>query len=68
MNKLNLTPIGRITLIKYLIISQVTCNHLFITLPNPQPVIIKELNSIILRFLLIYDVNGVKRKIVAQKF
>lgn len=66
MNKLNLTPIGRITLIKYLIISQV--NHLFITLPNPQPVISKELNSIILRFLLIYDVNGVKRKIVAQKF
>lgn len=66
MKKLNLTPIGRITLIKYLIISQV--NHLFITLPNPQPVIIKELNSIILRFLLIYDVNGVKRKIVAQKF
>lgn len=66
MNKLNLTPIERITLIKYLIISQV--NHLFITLPNPQPVIIKELNSIILRFLLIYDVNGVKRKIVAQKF
>lgn len=66
MNKLNLTPIERITLIKYLIISQV--NHLFITLPNPQPVIFKELNSIILRFLLIYDVNGVKRKIVAQKF
>lgn len=66
MNKLNLTPIERITLIKYLIIFQV--NHLFITLPNPQPVIIKELNSIILRFLLIYDVNGVKRKIVAQKF
>lgn len=65
MNKRNLTPIGRITLIKSPIISQL--NHLFVTLPNPQPVIIKELNSIILRFLLISDVNEVKRKIVAQK-
>lgn len=65
MNRRNLTPIGRITLIKSRIISQL--NHLFVTLPNPQPVIIKELNSIILRFLLISDVNEVKRKIVAQK-
>lgn len=64
--KRNFTPIGRITHIKSLIKDQL--NHLFITLPNPQPVIMKELNSIIFRFLWNSDVDKVKRKIVTQKY
>lgn len=56
MNKHAKTQIVWIGSKKYIIISQL--NHLFITLPNPQPVIMKELNSIF-RFLWNSDVDKV---------
>lgn len=43
-NKGHTTPIGRITLIKSLIISQM--NHLFISLSTPSSKFIKDLNEI----------------------
>jgi hypothetical protein len=39
-DKRHLTPIGRITLIKFLLISQL--NHLFISLPSPSNTFIKK--------------------------
>jgi hypothetical protein len=45
----NLTPVGRITVIKSLAISKLV--HLFISLPNPSKDIIDKLNKIIFNFL-----------------
>ena len=64
--KRNLTPIGRITLIKSLLISQL--NHLFITLPNPPVSVIKDLNKLIFNFLWKSNVDKIKRKVVTQKY
>lgn len=43
-SKRHLTQIGKITLVKYFLISQL--NHLFIALPNPKSSALKELNNI----------------------
>ena len=40
----NLTPMGRITVIKSLAISQIV--HLFISLPNPSTYIVNQLNCL----------------------
>lgn len=47
--KRNLTPIGKVTLIKSLFISQL--NHLFISLPTPEISFLKSLNNILFNFL-----------------
>ena len=39
-----LTPLAKITVIKSLLLSKL--NHLFISLPNPNDLIIKQLNTI----------------------
>ena len=62
----NLTPIGRLTLIKSLLISQL--NHLFITLPSPSKETILELNDILFSSLWKSKVDKVKRKIVTQEY
>lgn len=62
LKKRNLTPIGRIAFIKSLIISHL--NHLFITLRNLEPVIIKELMVAIYFFRFLWNsyVDKVKKK------
>lgn len=55
----NLTPIGKITLIKSLIVSQL--NHLFITLPNPNEKTIKQLNDILFNFIWNSKIDKIKR-------
>ena len=44
-----LTPLGKITVIKTLLVP--TLNHLFISIPNPNDQTIKELNNIFFEFL-----------------
>ena len=65
-NKRHITPIGRITLIKSLLISQL--NHLFISLPSPSNAFIKNLNEIIYNFMWQSKVDKLKRKQVIQSY
>lgn len=65
-NKRHTTPIGRITLIKSLIISQM--NHLFISLPTPSNKFIKDLNEILFNFLWKSKVDKIKRKQITQEY
>lgn len=62
----NLTPIGKIHIIKSLLISQL--NYLFITLPNPSEKYISQLNSIIYNFLWNGNRHQIKKDVVVQKY
>lgn len=65
--KRNLTPIGKVTLIKSLIISQQ--NHLFISLPTPEISYLKNRNIILFNFLWNSNVDKIKRKLTTtQKY
>ena len=59
-----LTPIGRITVAKTLIIPKL--NHLFISLPNPSQETISNLTTQLFRFIWGSNCDKVKRKIVTQ--
>ena len=61
-----LTPIGRITLIKSLLLSQF--NHLFTSLPTPNEQFLQELNTIFFNFLWTSKVDKVKRDITTQNY
>lgn len=65
-SKRKLTPIGKITLVKSLLISQL--NHLFIALPNPKNAFIKELNTILFEFVWNSKSDKIKRKVATQKY
>ena len=60
--KILLTPVGRISVIKTLIISRF--NHLCISLPNPSNNIIKELNEMVFNFLWQHKPDKVKRETI----
>ena len=62
----NLTPIGRITVIKSLAVSKLV--HLFIALPNPPKDIIQQLNNIFFEFLWKSPVSKIKKKVVTQYY
>ena len=49
-NRRSLTPIGRITVIKSLLLSSL--NHLFVSLPNPNEKLLKDLNELFFKFYL----------------
>lgn len=61
-----LTPLGKITVIKTLLISQF--NHLFIALPNPNDEFISNLNSILFSFLWDNKPDRVKRDIIIKTY
>ena len=61
-----LTPIGRIHIIKSLLIPQL--NHLFISLPNSDDSFIHKLNSILFNFLWNSKVDKVKRDVVTKDY
>ena len=48
-NRRSLTPIGRITVIKSILLSSL--NHLFISLPNPNEKLLKDLNELFFNFI-----------------
>ena len=59
-NKRYLTPLGKITVIKTFLLSQL--NHIFLALPNPNPQIIKEINSTLFKFLWDNKPDKIKRE------
>ncbi len=63
-NRRNLTPIGKIYIIKSLLISQF--NHLFIALPNPDDNLIKKINTELFNFLWKSKTDKLKREIVVK--
>ena len=65
-SKRRLTPIGRLTIIKTLLVSQL--NHLFISLPNPDARMLRELNDILYTFLWGSKVDKIKRNVITQPF
>ena len=58
-NKRYLTPLGKITVIKTFLLSQL--NHIFLAMPNPKPEIIKEINNSIFKFLWDNKPDKIKR-------
>ena len=60
------TPLGRNTIFKSLIISQL--NHLFLSLPNPSDTIIKEINSIMYNFIWNSGIDKIKRNVCIQNY
>ena len=60
-----ITPIGRITVIKSILISQL--NHLFLALPNPADSIILELERLIYSFLW-QGQPRIKRKVISKDY
>ena len=65
-DKRKLTPLGRISIIKSLLISQF--NHLFLSLPNPSQQLFKELNNTIFDFLWDHKNDKLKRDVVTQNY
>ena len=61
----SLTPLGRITIIKTLILPKF--NHLFASLPTPDK-IINELNKILFDYLWEGKPDKIKRSIVCQNY
>lgn len=62
--KRNLTPIGRISVLKTFLISQF--NHLFISIPNPCQNFLKELNRLFYNFVWNSPVDRIKRDIMIK--
>ena len=61
-----LTPLGRITILKTLIISKL--NHLFISLPNPSDEIINTLQKQLFSFIWQSSTDRIKREILMQDY
>ena len=59
------TPIGKITVIKTLLIPML--NHLFISLPNPPDKIVKELNETFYNFIW-NGTDRIKRNVLCQEY
>lgn len=61
-----LTPLGRITILKTLIISKL--NYLFISLPNPPPQMLDKLNSMFYEFVWNSKNDRINRNVLIQKY
>ena len=59
-----ITPLGRIAIIKSLFISKL--NYLFLTLPNPPDVFLKELTHILFTFVWSNKPNRIKRSVACR--
>ena len=59
-----ITPLGRIAIIKSLLISKL--NYLFLTLSNPRGVFLKELNHILFQFVWSSKPDRIKRSVVCR--
>ena len=61
-----LTPLGRITILKTLLIAKL--NHLFIALPNPSNETIINLNRMFFRFIWQSPTDRIKREVLCQEY
>ena len=62
----NLTPFGKITVIKSLVLSKIT--HLLLNLPDPDDYFLKELNTLLFNFLWGVKTDKIKRSGVCQGY
>ena len=58
-SKRDLTPFGKITVIKTLVISKIV--HILISLPTPSPKVVKEINTLLYKFLWSDKPDKIKR-------
>ena len=65
-NKRNLTPIGKITLIKTLIVSKLT--YLLINLPDPPDKFLLEIDNILTRFMWGGKTNKIKKSTTYKSY
>ena len=65
-SKRKLTPFGRITVLKTIVISKL--NHLFIALPNPTDEIINNLQKNFFHFIWQSGTDRIKRDILMQEY
>ena len=65
-NRRYITPLGKITVIKSLLLS--TLVHLFITLPNPSQTYIKKIENMLYTFLWNNKPDPIKRAKVIQNY
>ena len=65
-NLRQLIPLGKITVIKTLVISKIT--HLLITLPDPPEQFLNNLNSLLFSFLWDGKQSKIKKTVVCQPF
>ena len=65
-SKQSLTPFGKITIIKSLIISKF--NHLFLSIPGPDDNMISQLNSKIYSFIWDDKPDKIKRDLLCQEY
>ena len=61
-----LTPLGRITILKTLLVAKL--NHIFIALPNPSDEMIKKLNTLFYNFIWQSKPDKIKRDILNQDY
>lgn len=65
-NKRNLTPLGKITVIKSILLPKFT--HLFLTIPVPSDKFLKDLESMLYKFLWNNKPDKISRKLIAQDY
>ena len=65
-SKRKLTPLGRITVLKSIIIPKM--NHLFISLPNPDKDMIKHFNTLFYKFIWQSPIEKVKRQTLVKQY
>ena len=64
-NRRSLNPIGRITVIKSLLLSSL--NHLFISLPNPNEKLLKDLNELFFNYIWT-GISRIKKTGLCQEY
>ena len=65
-NRRHITPLGKITVIKSLLLSKLV--HLFMALPNPSNNCIKKIEQMLYRFLWNNKPDRIKRRKMIQKY
>ena len=64
--KLSLTPLGKITVIKTFMMS--AFNHIFMMLPNPDKSVIDKINNIVLSFWWNRKPSKIKQSVIVKEY
>ena len=65
-NRRNITPFGKITVIKTLALSKI--NHLLLSLPSPPDRMLKDLESVFYNFIWNGLKDKIKRKVMVKDY
>ena len=65
-SKRNLSTFGRITVVKSLMIPKLT--HLFISLPNPQKELLREIDTLLFSYIWNSKVDRIARKYITRQY